>query len=301
MKSHRWQAELAGLAVVFGVLYAGLALFWGQAGQAGAWIAAALWRHLGLASALALLATLGVGWRLVRGPELAGTVLRLGGPWRRSPASRRGWSWRRASAGGPAPTGRPARLPRQPRRRGGPVAGAVAGAGGRPERRLSGRRADAPGRGRARLRGVARSPAGGARARRRVRVRLALALAWRAGRWLGRAGWQAAVGCCRGAGGGTGCGGRPDAEGAPRRCCRCRDPGPPPGWARRREMALAEVAVDRPGAGGAPAPAWLPWRPTARGDGDAPGAVPARAAGRGARHAGGPGAPGGPRRRPPCR
>lgn len=79
MRLHRWQAELAGLAIVFGALYAGLALFWGQAGQAGAQIAATLWRGLGVASGLMLALLLAVGWQLLRRPEPAGIALRLAG------------------------------------------------------------------------------------------------------------------------------------------------------------------------------------------------------------------------------
>ena len=79
MKSQRWQAELAGLAVVVGALYGGLALFRGQAGEAGARLAAWLWEALGLASVPALAGAVGVGWRLMRRPGAAGVLARLAG------------------------------------------------------------------------------------------------------------------------------------------------------------------------------------------------------------------------------
>ncbi|HEY8426300.1 MAG TPA: DNA translocase FtsK [Limnochordales bacterium] len=195
MKSHRWQAELAGLAVVFGVLYAGLALFWGQAGEAGAWIAAALWRNLGLASALALLAILGVGWRLVRWPDLVATVLRLGG----AVAAIAGVSAALELVPGLGrwtSTYRPAGAP------------FIASPGGEAGRWLARWLEQAVGLSGAYL-AIALmllaaaaltfevSPARLLEAPVRAGasgVRLTLVLAWRAGRWLGRAGWQAAVG-----------------------------------------------------------------------------------------------------------
>ena len=262
MKSHRWQAELAGLAVVFGVLYAGLALFWGQAGQAGAWIAAALWRHLGLASALALLATLGVGWRLVRRPEPTGTVLRLGG----AVAAVAGvsallelatgvgrWTSAYRPAGAPffaSPGGQAGRWLARWLEQAVGLSGAylavalmLLAAAALTFEVSPARLLEAP----------VRAGASG--------VRLALALAWRAGRWLGRAGWQAAVGLLpRRRGAAPAVAAAPDAEGAPEAVL------PVPATRGRRrggradgEMALAEVAAGQaPELAGAPAPALAP-------------------------------------------
>lgn len=62
----RWQTELTGFLLMLTSAYAALALFVGQAGEAGAAVATALWHLFGFGAAVVLLAALALGWRMAR-------------------------------------------------------------------------------------------------------------------------------------------------------------------------------------------------------------------------------------------
>ncbi|MBE3597681.1 MAG: DNA translocase FtsK 4TM domain-containing protein [Limnochordaceae bacterium] len=65
----RWQAEVAGFLIMLAAVWAALALFWGQAGEAGAYVAESLWKAFGVASVAVLTLALVMGWQLARQPE----------------------------------------------------------------------------------------------------------------------------------------------------------------------------------------------------------------------------------------